>query len=122
MATGSLLNRARKSDMFTMLGVRPFSRFEKGPCRTASISFPQDLPFFRHRLPQRPINSRLVASSLPWDHAPCQNVGNQTQRHSLLDRPVVSQPLRRRPRRTLSPPRGSLHPSNYPASLNPFPL
>ena len=65
-------------------------------------SFPRDLPLFRHQLPERPINSRLVASSLPLE--PCQNVGIQTQRHCLLDRPVVSQPLRQRSRRTLSSP------------------
>src|ERR1700719_3437740 len=53
---------------------------------------------------------------------PCQNAGIQTQRHCLLDRPVVSQPLRRRSRRTLSPPRGSLQPGNLPAPRNPFPL
>ncbi len=87
---------------------------------TAPGSFPRDLPLFRHQLPQRPIDSRLVASSLPLE--PGQNVGIQTQRHCLLDRPAVSQPLRRRSRRTLSPARGSLHPSNFPVPRNPFPL
>src|SRR5437899_10357918 len=81
-------------------------------------SLPRDLPPFRHQLPERPINSRLVASSLPLE--PCQNVGIQTQRHCLLDQPVVSQPLRRRPRRTLPPARGSLQRRNFPAPLNPF--
>src|SRR5216684_6944265 len=76
-------------------------------------SLPRDLPLFRHQLPQCPIDSRLVTSSLPFE--PCQNVGIQTQRHCLLDRPVVSQPLRHRSRRTLSPARGSRHPANLPA-------
>src|SRR6266849_6351927 len=78
------------------------SLFEKWP-PDRPISFPRDLPLFRHQLPQRPINSRLVASSLPFE--PCQNVGIRPQRHCLLDRPVVSQPLRHRSRRTLSPQR-----------------
>src|SRR5713226_2633608 len=82
-------------------------------------SLPRYLPLFRHQLPQCPIDSRLVASSLPFE--PCQNVGIQTQRHCLLDRPVVSQPLRHRSRRTLSPPRGSPQPTNL-APRNPFTL
>jgi RHS repeat-associated protein len=102
------------------LGVRPSRAFREGALPNSPRSLLRDLPLFRHQLPQRPINSRLVASALPLE--PCQNVGIQTQRHCLLDRPVVSQPLRRRSRRTLSPARGSLQPSNFPAPLNPFPL
>src|SRR5260370_16061953 len=97
------------------LGVRHFSRFSRSGL---PASLPRDLPLFRHQPPQRPINSRLVASSLPFE--PSQTVGIQTQRPGLLDQLIVSQPLRHRSRRTLSPP-GSPQPTNL-APRNPFTL
>jgi hypothetical protein len=88
--------------------------------RRVSSSLLRDLPLFRHQLPQRPINSRLVASSLPWNHAPCQNVGIQTQRHCLLDRPVVSQPLRSRSGGSFRPPVEACNRATFPRLLTRF--
>jgi hypothetical protein len=48
---------------------------------------------FRHRLPERLVNPRLVAPSLLLE--PGQNVGVQTQRNRHLEGLVVSSPLRR---------------------------
>ncbi len=69
---------------------------------------------FRHCLPERSVDPRLVAPSLLFE--PGQNVGVQTQRDRNLERPVVPPPLRSRLQRKFLSVRRSLQPSN----LSPF--
>ncbi len=96
-----------------------FGRSSIGDRVRAEPLLPGPLPLFHHQLPQRLIDSCLIAP--PYLFEPGQNVGIQTQRDRHLERPVQPCKFRRQVGRTLSSP-GSLETGNPSTLRNSFTL